>query len=445
MNPVRNRKLALFGVLVASAIGGLVFSEFALSIAAMKADLHANLSQMQWTLNIYGILVSSTLVLFGRMGDIYGRKKIFLVSLMLLAVAMTMIGFAHNITVVILAEGLNGLSSAIVMPVSQALVINMFSESNRSKAIGLWAAACGTALGLGPIYSGVIIHWLSWRWVFLLNVPAIFISFLVVLFHAKESKSNEAEAHLDWRGALVLGIAVASFVMAIVQAELWSHHVIVLLVVVSILSFVLLFFVESKAKQPIIREDLFKNRAFLLASFSDAILCFFIWADFFLLPLFLQSILGYSSYKTGLIMLLVTIPLVLFSMRSKWFYDRFGPKKLITFGFIFMIISAFFQLFFKVSPSLVMILLAAITFGFAWALIWNPAATKAVSTLPQQHAGIASGTFVTFQEIGGSMGLAITGAVVRRFPTLHIGFSYGMIVLIVASLIGLQAALLMRR
>jgi EmrB/QacA subfamily drug resistance transporter len=445
MSATNKRKLALIGVLVASAIGGLVFSELTLAIASMQQHLHATLGQMQWTINIYGIMVCSTLVLFGRMGDIYGRKKIFLVSLLLLALSMAMTGSAYNIYVVIAAQGINGLASAIIMPVSQALVTNMFGEADRSKAIGLWAGATGIALGLGPVYSGFIIHWLTWRWVFLLNVPVTLVSFVFVLFNAKESRSDEANPVLDWQGALTLGIAMASFVMMIVESESWPHDIIVLLAVISIISFVVLYFIEAKAKQPIIREDLFKNRAFLLASFTDCILVFFIWSDFFLLPLFLQSVLKYTPFDAGLIMLLVTVPLVLFSMRSKWFYERFGPKKLIMLGAVFLILAAVLQLLFKFNTSLAQIIAAAICFGFAWALIWSPAATKAVSTLPLTHAGIASGTFVTIQEVGGSMGLAITGAVVRRFGDFDRGFAYGMVVLIIASLLGLIAAFLMQK
>jgi EmrB/QacA subfamily drug resistance transporter len=442
---IPNKKLAVFGVCTAAAIGGLVFSELTLALAAIKSHLHATLGQLQWVINIYGILVCSTLVVFGRLGDVVGRKKLFLIALLILAVSMAMTGAAHDIYFVILAQALNGIAAAIIMPVSQALVTNMYDESDRSKAIGYWAGSTGIALGLGPIYSGFVIHALSWRWVFLLNVPMILISFIFVLFYAGESKSDEHAPQIDWWGALALGIAMASFVTLIVQAELWPHFIITCLAVVSIASFIALYFIERKAPQPIIREDLFKNRAFLLASFCDCLMVFFIWADFFLLPLFLQSVLGFTPFEAGWVMLLATIPLVLFSTRSQWFYRKFGPKRLIACGFICLLISAILQYCFKFNDGIVIIVMAALVFGFAWALIWNPAATKAVSTLPLSQAGIASGTFVTIQEVGGSMGLAITGAVVRLYPTLHEGFSSGMVVLIIASLVGLIAALIMEK
>lgn len=438
-------KRAIFGVCTASAVGGLVFSELNLALAAIRDHLGATLSQLQWVINIYGILVASTLVLFGRLGDIIGRKRIFLVALALLALAMFLTGIAHSIYLVIAAQALNGISSAIVMPVSQAMVTTMYGEQRRSKAIGLWAASTGIALGLGPIYSGFIIHALSWRWVFLLNVPILAVSFVMVWIYAIDSRSDEQAPRLDIVGALVLFVAIASLVTMIVEAETWTPMATVLLAAISVASFAALIILESRVKQPIIREELFRNRAFLLASFCNCMLLFFIWADFFLLPLYLQSVMGYTPLHAGAIMLMVTLPLVFFSMRSQFFYDRFGPKRLIIVGFVILIISALVQCWFAQKISFGLIVVATITFGLAWALIWNPSATKAVSTLPLSQAGIASGTFVTFQEIGGSMGLALTGAVVRLYPSLAVGYPRGMMLLVVVAVIGLITACFMRR
>ena len=440
----RGFKLAIIGVCAASAIGGLVFSELNLALASLRIHLHASLNQLQWVLNTYGIIVASTLVLFGRLGDVIGRKRLFLASLLLLALSMFITGLAHSIYVVIAAQALNGVASAIIMPVSQAMVTTMYGEQQRSKAIGLWAASTGVALGLGPIYSGFIIHALSWRWVFLLNVPMSALSFVIVLLFAVDSRSDEQSPRLDWLGSAVLCVAMATFVMMIVESQVFSHLTIAVLALICIASFIALWVIESRVSQPIIREDLFKNRTFLLASFCNCLLLFFIWADFFLLPLFLQTVFGYSPLHAGGVMLLVTIPLILFSMKSQFFYERFGPRRLIIVGFIFLLVSAVLQYCFDAHISLAMIVVAALTFGMAWAMIWNPSATKAVSTLSLSHAGVASGTFVTFQEVGGSMGLAITGSVVRRYPTLLHGYPRGMVVLIVISTIGLLMAFSMQ-
>lgn len=445
MTQQKNHLLAVLGVCIASAMGGIVFSELNLAMSSMQLALHASLIDLQWIVNIYGIIVCSTLVVFGRLGDVIGRKKLFLVALIILSIAMLGSGLAHEVGVVIACQALNGIASAIVMPVSQALITNMYPPNKRSKAIGLWAAASGIALGLGPLYSGLVIHLLSWRWVFLFNIPMILGSFLLVLCYAQDSKSDEASPKIDWLGAVILAMAMASFVMMIVQSESWPMSIIICLGMMSSLSFFALFLVESRAEQPIIRKDLFKNRAFVLASFCNCCLLFFIWADFFLMPLYFQTVLHDTPFKAGMLMLLVTVPLTIIAFYSEHSYARFGPKHLISLGFLFLITSSLLQMFFTSTFHNIFIIISTLAFGIAWGFIWTPSATQAISSLPQAHAGTASGTFVTFQEVGGSMGLAITGAVVRFYPTFEIGYSRGMLVLGVVSFIGLLACLKMKK
>lgn len=435
---------SVVGVCFAVAIGGLIFSEINLALASIKNVFHASITQLQWILNTYGIFVSSTLVLFGRVGDIVGRKRLFIVGLGILSIAMLGSGLAPNIYVLIACQALNGASSAIIMPVSQAMLTNMYPPQRRSKAIGLWAGAVGIALGLGPLYSGIIIGMLGWRWVFLFNVPMILLALYWVIRYADESRTDEEAPQLDYLGALLLMLSLGAFVIMIVEAENWPLNISVLLLIISAIGFSLLYWVESKiAKQPIIRKDLFRNRAFFLSSFCNCCLLFFIWAGFFLIPLFLQQRLTYSPVMSGLIMLLVTIPLTLFSFYSEGFYYRFGPRRLILVGFLCLMLSAFSQLFFTNSVSGMTIMIATISFGLAWGLIWNPSATRAISTLSQSQAGVASGTFVTFQEIGGSCGLAVSGAILHYYADFITGYQHAAMILLIVSLVGFMAAYLM--
>ncbi len=436
---------SVVGVCFAVAIGGLIFSEINLALASIKNIFHASITQLQWILNTYGIFVSSTLVLFGRLGDIIGRKRLFIIGLVMLSIAMLGSGLAPNIYVLIACQALNGASSAIVMPVSQAMLTNMYPLHRRSKAIGLWAGAVGIALGLGPLYSGIVIGMLGWRWVFLLNVPMILLALYWVIRYANESRTDEEAPRLDYLGALLLMLSLGAFVTMIVEAENWPLNISIMLLIISVIGFSLLYWVESKiATQPIIRKDLFKNRAFFLSSFCNCCLLFFIWAGFFLIPLFLQQHLGYSPVISGLIMLLVTIPLTLFSFFSERFYHRFGPKRLILAGFLSLMLSAVSQLFFTDTVNRLVIVIASISFGLAWGLIWNPSATRAISTLSQSQAGIASGTFVTFQEVGGSCGLAVSGAILHYYSNFTVGYQHAAMILLIVSLIGFSAAFLMR-
>ena len=444
MSQSRHFYLAVIGVCVGLSIGGLIFSELNLSLAGIRQSLNLPLGQVQWIINIYGIVVSSLLIIAGRLGDVIGRKKLFLIALFIFALAMTGMGLAQNIQTLLISQAINGVASAILMPVSQALITNIFPANRRSKAIGLWAGAVGVALGVGPIYGGIVMDTLSWRWVFLLNVPLILVSFLLVLLFVQDSKSDETTPKIDWLGGLFLALGLGAAVTAIVQWEIWSLTATLTLFGVAVLIFTALYFIEKRVPQPILRQDLFLNRAFFLSSLCNGYLLWFIWGAFFLMPLFLQGILHMSPTQAGLMMLMVTLPYSFFSFFNERFYHRFGPKRLIIAGFVALIFSSLIQATLHFSQLSIWLCIAAVAFGLGWGLIWNASATRAISTLPQQHAGIASGTFVTFQEIGATLGLAVTGAIARIPETLYDGFPMGMSVLCVVSVVGLLTTLLMR-
>ncbi|MCH9644493.1 MAG: MFS transporter [Gammaproteobacteria bacterium] len=437
--------LAVAGVCFGVAIGGLIFSELNLAIASMQRTLGASLHGMQWLINIYGIIVCSTLVIFGRLGDMFGRKRLYVIGLVILAAAMAGMGLSQNIGQAIFFQAVDGISSAIVMPISQALVTNIFKDDKKSLALGLWSACIGIALAIGPLYSGFVIHAWGWRWVFYLNVPIILLSIVLVALYCPESKSNEKEIRVDGWGSLSLALSVATIVMALVQFEIWPLWVTVMLVVISSICFITLLRVERRAKQPIIRKDLFGNRAFVLSSSSNALLIGFIWCGLFLIPLYLQNVFGLSAFHSGIVISIVTTPVILFSFANHRLYHFFGCKRLIRVGFVSLMVSAFLLYCFSKDMSLIVVVCAALTFGIGWGLIWSPSATKAISTLPQQHAGIASGTFVTFQEVGGTLGLAMTLAVVRLNPVFSQGFKHGALVLLFASAFGFCLTLVMKQ
>lgn len=447
MSRLREFRFAVLGVCLGVAIGGLIFSEINLSLASIRDALYVNVADLQWVINIYGIVVCSCLVIAGRLGDVLGRRRLYLIGLALLALSMLGMGLGQHIQTLWVSQILNGVASAIIMPVSQALITHIFPRNRRSKAIGMWAGSIGIALGIGPLYAGIVIHLLSWRWVFLLNIPVIMISFMMVMLYVKDSKTKEKTPQIDWLGALMLTIGLGAIVTAIIQAELWPWKVTLALLVLSMLAFYALFQVERHVAQPIIRQDLFTNRSFLLSSLCNSFLLWFIWSSFFLMPLYIQDILHMNPLYAGLIMLFVTTPLSLFSFWTERFYYHFGPKRLIQCGFIALVISSALQYFIQGSTAHVFMLfiIAAFIFGLGWGLIWNSSATKATSTLPRSHAGIASGTFVTFQEIGGTVGLAVTGAVARLSPHLNVGFNHGMIVLFIISIVGFTIACFMHR
>lgn len=436
--------IVLTGICLGIAIIAIIFSAINTALAAIKLEFSASVTQLQWVMNAFGVAMCSTLVIFSRLADIYGRKRLYLIGIAGTFVSMLGAGLAPSINWLLFFQGILGFSTAILLPVSQALIANTFPAEERGRAIGIWAAVVGVAMAIGPLLSGFLIINLSWRWIFLISVPLTISSFILVAWFAPESHNTESSKKIDWLGAFLLAITVSCFILALTEGRSWSTLSIVSLYVSSLLGLAALLITESKAPEPIIRRDLFTNRMFLIASFSNFAIIFFVWASFFLLPLYLQTEHHYSAFAAGLVMLLVTVPLAIFSFVGGHLYKVYGPKPLILLGFFFFTLSAILQLYFSADTNFALIAFSTLCFGIGWGLAWGPTTTAALTTLSHQHAGIAAGSFVTIQEIGGNLGLAITLAIVNRYDNFMSGYSAGMWALLAISIIGIILALSMK-
>ncbi len=435
--------LAICGVLMGNMAMGLSFSLINTNLESIQQALGANLAELQWIINIYGIFIASTLVTMGRLGDIFGRKRVYLIGTTLFAVAMLGGGLAVNPEMIIGFQAIYGLAGAILLPLSQAMLIDLYPEEKKSTAIGMWASSGGITLALGPIIGGIILNYFSWRSIFLINLPFALVGFLLTWLFARESKTEGESTKLDWPGVILLTLAIGTFILATVQSTVWSTWLILCLYGMSILSLILLFVAEKRAEMPIIREDLFKNRMFLLCCLGNFCMIAFFWAGIFLIPLYIQKQLGFSPMQAGLMMLAFSVPIGLISPLSGYFYDKVGPRRLIFIGFIMMIFSSFLQFYYSHEITPFTMALAAGGLGLGISLIITPTTTGALFALSKNFAGIASGTFVTIQEIGGSMGLAVTVTIVRMQSEFVQGFHNGMLLLLIVSVVGLLSAILM--
>lgn len=435
--------LGICGVLIGNMAMGLSFSLINTNLESIQQALGASLAQLQWIINIYGIFIASTLVTMGRLGDIFGRKRVYMMGMVLFGVAMLGGALAVNPAMIIGFQAIYGLAGAILLPLSQAMLIDLYPEEKKSTAIGMWACSSGITLAIGPIVGGMLLHSFSWRSIFLINIPFALLGLLLTGLFARESKTEGESTKLDWPGVFLLTLTIGIFILATVQCTVWNTWAIVGLFGLSVFFLVLLLYVEKRAEMPIIREDLFKNRMFLLCSLGNFCMIAFFWAGIFLIPLFIQKQLGFSPMQAGLMMLAFSVPIGLFSPLSGYFYDKAGPRRLIFIGFLSMIFSSFllFYMCHEISPFTIALATAGLGFGIS--LLITSTTTGALFALSKNFAGIASGTFVTIQEIGGSMGLAVTVMIVRMQADFAKGFQNGMLALLIVSLVGLFSAVLM--
>lgn len=435
--------LAITGIVIGFMAMGLSFSMINANLETLQNTLGASLVQLQWIINIYGIFIASTLVAMGRLGDIFGRKRVYLVGKAFFALAMLGGGFASSASVIIAFMPFWGLAGAIMLPLSQTLLIHMYPEEKKGIAMGIWNSSGGISLALGPLFGGFLLKFFDWRWIFLSSIPLIIIGCFLTAYFVKESKTEGESTKIDWAGVFALMAAIASFVLATVQSNIWPAHITTILYLFCACSILSLIFIEGKVKMPIIREDLLKNRSFLLCCMCGFAMIGIFWSEIFLLPFYIQKQLQFTPLQTGIIMLGFAVPIAIFSPLAGHLYHKMPPRILIFIGFLFLAISCLLQLGFATAPSTYFVTIAIAFIGLGLSLVMTPTLAKALSAISRNFGGVASGTYVTLQEIGGSVGLAISVTVARKAANFSLGFHNAIWVVLALTLLGAIAALVM--
>ncbi len=404
------RTWAVTGIGLGIMVLGMIWSIVNTALASIQKELLADVLDLQWMMNAFGIFLCVPLLTMGKLGDAYGRKKLFLFGLLGALLASVIAGFASHIGILIMCMGLFGLSGSIILPLSQALLIHQFPENQKEKAVSLWAVFVSISIASGPLVGGFILNFWGWRWVYWINTPIILFVIPVVFFFVKKEKEHH-KTHCDWAGVGLLGLTICSFIVGLMQGASWGwgSSRILGLFTLTILSLVLFIRLEKKSKNPLFRPDLFAHRSFLFSAIPNAFMIGFIWVVFFMVPLYLQNILGYPPLHVGLLLLLTTLPVALFSGYVGKLYRKKGAKSLMLLGFSLLIIASFIQAVFMDKGQFSFIAVSCLMTGFGWVLTWSPSISCALSSIPHKAAGIASGMFTTLQELGAVTSLAIAG------------------------------------
>ena len=318
-------------------------------------------------------------------------------------------GLASSMSILLLFRFGQGLCTAILFTASAAIISNAFPESERGRALGLLFGVNGVGLAIGPVIGGLITGALSWHWVFLVNIPLIILSFMICIPTINESRQSDTTARIDWSGLICLTVGLSTLILSLIQGQQWgwSSMPTLVLAIISLITLVTLYIVEKRTESPIIDFQLFKNTTFIgsiVATFSLS--CFYCLA-FFLMPLYLHYIHGFSGYSLGLMLLPTTAIMAVMSPIVGRATDYFGPKPLLMIGTLFFILSALLQLGFGEHTSITYLIVAFVAMGVGWAAILGPSTVATLSAVPESSSGQALGTSWTFHNMGGVMSLAL--------------------------------------
>ncbi|MDX6602450.1 MAG: hypothetical protein QOF13_1652 [Solirubrobacterales bacterium] len=382
----------------------------ALALSSMRADLGAEAAELQWVMNGYLLTIAVLVVTAGRLGDMFGRKRMFVIGMVLFATGSVLSGAAQSPTMLISGRALQGVGAAPMLSLSLAIVCNAFPASRQPRALGVWAAVSAIALAIGPVVGGALIA-VDWRLIFWINLPIIAIGLVIVLAATPESTDPGAGKHVDFGGLVALAVGLGGVVLAMVQSRTWSAEVTAGLAVVGVLSLATFAWVERRVREPIVEFTLFRNGPFFGASAAALAVVGSYWAVMFFQPQYLQDARGHSAILSGLMILPVTAPMVLISPFSGRLIGRFGARGLMTAGMAFG--AAGLIVLTQIGPhsSYGSLLGGYLLFGIAIGLVYAPMSTAAMAVMPAEKVGIASGVLAMDRIVAGSLALAATGAV----------------------------------
>jgi EmrB/QacA subfamily drug resistance transporter len=364
--------------------------------------------------NAYTLTFGVLLVTGGRMGDIFGRRRMFLFGVVLFALSSAAIGLAPTDTLLIAGRAVQGIGAAFMMPGTLSIISNTFPPHERGRAIGTWAGVSALALALGPVVGGALTQYVSWRAIFFINVPVAIGAVAVTLFATHESRDETIDRTIDVPGIVTLSGGLTALILALVESNSWgwgSTKIIGLLAVAAI-ALVAFILVEVKySAAPMVQFEFFKSKTFFGANLVAFIVSFAMLAMFFLTALYIQNILGYTPLQAGVRFLPTTLMIVLIAPIAGRLADKIGPRPPMVTGLALTTLSLFLQTKITVSSGYTDLLPAFILMGIGMALVMSPMSTAAMNAVPATKAGVASGILSMNRMVGGTFGVALLGTI----------------------------------
>jgi EmrB/QacA subfamily drug resistance transporter len=444
------------GVLaVAVLASGVAFLDGTVVNAALPAiarDLDASLADLQWVVTAYLLTLGAFLVLGGSLGDHFGRRRILVYGLCGFAVTSTLCAVAPGTGMLIGARALQGVAAALMVPGSLAVVQASFRAVDRGRAIGAWSGLSGVSIALGPFLGGWLIDAVSWRFVFLINVPIVVVTVLLAVRFVPESVDPTASEHIDWLGGVVLVAGLGAAVFALIQgpADDWSPTS-VALGVVGVIALVFFVVVERRVRDPMVPLSMFRSRQFSGANATTLLVYAALSGVLFLLVVHLQTDLGYSALEAGAAFLPATACMLVLSPRTGALSQRIGPRIPMTVGPL--IAGAGMVLLAGVEPGRsywTAVLPGVLVLGIGLSVTVAPLTTAVLAAAGEAHAGIGSAINNAVSRIAGLISIAIlpTAAGLTTSGTsldLEHGFAAAMVICgVTCALGGLLAVALIR-
>ena len=384
------------------------------ALPAIKKDLGISTAELEWTVTAYALTFATLLLTGGKLGDLLGRRLIFVIGLVVFTLSSLFCGLSGSAPELIAARAVQGVGAALMMPSTLSIISATFPARERGTAIGIWAGVSAMALAIGPLLGGLITEHISWNWIFYVNVPIGIAAVVAAIFVVPESKDTSREQRLDLPGILTSGVGLLSLVYALIEANQygWTSARILGLFVVAAVSLVSFVFLEMHQRLPMLDLSLFRSGTFAGANLVAVLVTLAMFGIFVFFPIYMQTIRGWSPVQAGAALLPWTVMIVIFAPIAGKLSDRVGSRWLMAAGMATVAVCCLLLSTINVHSSFWNLLPAFILGGLGMSFVMTPMSAAVMGAAPVAKAGVASGVLNTFRQVGVALGIAITGAIV---------------------------------
>jgi EmrB/QacA subfamily drug resistance transporter len=394
------------------------------ALPSMRRSLHMSLSELEWVVAGYALTFAAFMLIGGKLADFVGRRLVFMIGLGVFTGASLACGLAPNGGFLIGARIVQGLGGALMNPATLSIIAATFAPRERGRAIGIWAGVSAMALAIGPLVGGLLTEHVNWNWIFFINVPVGLLGLLAIPFFIDESRDTTAEQRLDVPGLATSALGLFSLTYAFIEANSygWGSGRIIGAFVVAAVALAAFVLLERHQRAPMLDLSLFRNRTFGGANAAMLFVGLAMFGTFFYVSLYMQNVLHYSPVEAGASFLPMTILIILIAPRAGALTDRVGSRWLVGAGMTLLAVMLFYYTQLGANESFWAILPGLLIGGFGMGMTMTPVTAAAMSAVSVDKAGVGSAVLNSARQVGGSLGIAVMGAIVAGSSNYLTGF-----------------------
>jgi EmrB/QacA subfamily drug resistance transporter len=384
------------------------------ALPSIRDDLGIGISELEWVVNAYALTFGVLLLTGGKLADMLGRRAIFVAGLVIFTAASLACGLASSADVLIAARTVQGIGAALMNPATLSIITATFPPRQRGMAIGIWAGVSALALAIGPLVGGLLTEKIHWSWIFFINVPIGVLGVFAARIFIDETKDTSAEQRLDLPGLVTSAVGLFALTFGLIETNhrAWTSTLVLSMFALAAVALAAFVVLELRQRVPMLDLTLFRDRTFAGANAAMLLVGLAMFGIFFFNSLFLQNILGFSAIETGASFLPMTVLIILVAPAAGRLSDHYGPRWLMGGGMVLLAISLLLFGRLEADSTFWGLLPGLLVGGVGMAITMAPTASAAMGSVPIAKAGVGSAVINSMRQVGGSVGIAVMGALV---------------------------------